>query len=144
MAGINWSRVVVGGLLWAAVYGILGAAAMLLFLGREFIQELERMGRPLQLTSSSLVFLGIFGIVFTVAWGIATLWLYAAIRPRYGPGPKTAAIAAFAVWLLSVAAPVSHLGAFGLASMRFIAIDLPTELLAVLAATLVGARSYEE
>lgn len=29
------------------------------------------------------------------------MWLYAAIRPRYGPGPKTAAIAGLALWVIS-------------------------------------------
>ncbi len=36
-------------------------------------------------------------------WGfvvaIAAIWLYAAIRPRYGPGPATALRAGFVVWL---------------------------------------------
>lgn len=141
---INWPRVIVGGLLWAVVYSIVGGPAMLLFLGREFLLELERMGRPLQLGAETLVFLGIFGVLFTVSWGIVSIWFYAAIRPRFGPGPKTAVIAAVGVWLLSVAAPLSHLAAFGIASPRFVAIDLPTELAAIVAATLVGARKYHE
>lgn len=144
MARIHWSRVVVGGLLWAAVYSIVGGLAMFLFLGREFMLGLERLGRPLELTSDSLVFLGVFGVLFAVAWGIASIWFYAAIRPRYGPGPKTALIAAFGVWLLSIAAPLSHLGAFGIASPRFVALDLPTELVAIVAATLVGSWHYSE
>ena len=144
MAKVNWPRVMVGGLLWTAVYSLVGGAAMLLFLGREFMMELERIGRPLELNTETFAFLGIFGVLFTVSWGIVSIWLYAAIRPRYGSGPKTAAIAAIAVWLLSVAAPVSHLAAFGIASPRFVAIDLPTELVAILAATLAGARGYHD
>lgn len=144
MPKVNWSRVIVGGLLWAAVYSIVGGLGLLLFLGREFMLGLERLGRPLELNSDSLVFLGIFGVLFTVAWGIVSIWFYAAIRPRYGPGPKTAVIAAIGVWLLSIAAPLSHLGAFGIASPRFVALDLPTELVAIVAATLVGSWKYSE
>jgi hypothetical protein len=33
--------------------------------------------------------------------GIATVWLYAAIRPRFGPGAGTAAIAGLAVWFFA-------------------------------------------
>src|SRR2546422_8917665 len=33
--------------------------------------------------------------------GIATVCLYAAIRPRFGAGPSTAAIAALSVWFLT-------------------------------------------
>lgn len=144
MGKIKWSRVILGGLLWALVYSVLGGAAMYLFLGREFSVALEALGRPLQLTTGFIVFLIIFGVVFTVVWGICAVWFYAAIRPRYGPGPKTAIIAAFAFWFLGDLAPLSHLSAFGLASTRFVAIDSATELVLILAATLVGARQYKE
>ena len=33
--------------------------------------------------------------------GLILVWIYAAIRPRFGPGPKTALRAAFVVWLLA-------------------------------------------
>ena len=35
-----------------------------------------------------------------LASGIWIIWLYAAIRPKYGPGPKTALAAAFALWII--------------------------------------------
>ena len=41
----------------------------------------------------------------TTALGIATVWLYAAIRPRFGPGPKTAIFAGLIVWALSYLFP---------------------------------------
>jgi len=41
---------------------------MLLFLGREFLAELERLGHPLELNPKSLIFFGIFGVVFAVGW----------------------------------------------------------------------------
>ena len=144
MAPPNWRRVILGGLLWALVYSAIGGLAMLLFLGREFIGQLQRLGQPLDMTVDSLIRLGAFGVIFTIALGIASIWLYSAIRPRYGPGPKTAAKAAFVVWLLTIVASVSHLGVFGLASPRFILMDLPTELVAMLAATLAGAWVYHE
>ena len=144
MASINWRRVVLGGLLWAFVYSAVGGLAMLLFLGEAFIGELQRLGQPLELTARALIPLGAFGLVFTVAMGIASTWLYAAIRPRYGPGPKTAAMAGLSVWFFSIVASVSHLGMFGLASPQFILMDLPTELVAMLAATLAGASVYRE
>lgn len=141
---MNWRRVIIGGLIWAAVYSAIGGLAMLLFLGREFIADLQRLGRPLEFTRESLITLGIFGVLFAVAWGIVSMWLYAAIRPRYGPGLRTAAIASLGVWFLSIAAPVSHLAVFGIASPRFVAFDLPTEFIAILAATIAGAWRYHE
>ena len=37
----------------------------------------------------------------TYVLGIASVWLYAAIRPRYGAGAGTAAIAGVAVWVIA-------------------------------------------
>jgi hypothetical protein len=37
-------------------------------------------------------------VVLAFVLGIAVVWLYAAIRPRFGAGPKTAIIAGLAVW----------------------------------------------
>jgi hypothetical protein len=39
-------------------------------------------------------------VVVTFVIGIALVWLYAAMRPRFGAGPKTAIIAGFFTWLL--------------------------------------------
>ena len=44
-------------------------------------------------------------VIRTTALGIATVWLYAAIRPRFGPGPKTAICAGLVVWALSYVFP---------------------------------------
>jgi hypothetical protein len=38
-------------------------------------------------------------VVLTFVTGIALMWLYAAIRARFGPGLKTALIAGLFVWL---------------------------------------------
>ena len=40
-------------------------------------------------------------VLRTTALGVATVWLYAAIRPRFGPGPRTAIWAGLVVWALS-------------------------------------------
>ena len=37
-------------------------------------------------------------LAFAFLCGIAAVWLYAAIRPRFGAGLKTALIAGIAVW----------------------------------------------
>ena len=41
----------------------------------------------------------LLGVLFYV-FGVVAIWLYAAIRPRYGPGPKTAAIAGLVLWFI--------------------------------------------
>ncbi len=83
-----------------------------------------------------------------IAWGflvgIFAIWLYAAIRPRYGAGPKTAACAGAAVWglgyLLAAVTPL----ALHLFPRRLMAIGLAVGLVEVVIGTLVGGWLYRE
>jgi hypothetical protein len=87
-----------------------------------------------------------FWIVFYLIAGILAVWLYSAIRPRYGAGAKTAVIAGLAVWILSVlslATATSSLG-FGLFPVNVLVIDALTNLVVYIAGTLVGAWVYKE
>jgi hypothetical protein len=47
-------------------------------------------------------FPGTSGAVIFLIWGflsgIALIWLYVAVRPRFGPGARTAALTGFAFW----------------------------------------------
>ena len=88
------------------------------------------------------------GIAAFIAWGFAVgifaVWLYAELRPRYGAGPRTAALAAFAVWVLgyvlaSVAPMVLHLF-----SRRLIAVGILVGLVEVVVGTIAGAAVYRE
>ena len=86
-------------------------------------------------------------LVFTV-WGflvgILAVWLYAAIRPSYGAGPKTAACAGAAVWGLGyLLASVTPL-ALHLFPRHLMAIGLAVGLVEVIAGTLAGAWLYRE
>lgn len=38
--------------------------------------------------------------ITTFLFGIVLIWIYAAIRPRFGPGPKTAVIAGLTMWAI--------------------------------------------
>jgi len=90
MSKVNWSRVVGCGLLAGIIWIILGSGVTAL-LGRDFALPNNNLGKS---TSGFLV----FNIVLDLLEGISILWLYAAIRPRYRPGAKTADVAAFAWW----------------------------------------------
>jgi hypothetical protein len=38
-------------------------------------------------------------VLIALLMGLALVFFYAAVRPRFGPGPETALIVAFALWL---------------------------------------------
>lgn len=95
MGKINWGRVFLCGLLASFVWGV-PSAQLVHYVGADW-QIAVHAGRPAPTEG------GLFFAVLTLVnllTGIWTMWLYAAIRPRYGPGPKTAAIAGLALWVV--------------------------------------------
>lgn len=91
MGKTNWMRVFLGGLVAGIVLFVLGYAAWAIYLGKPWSAAIEALGHPYP----SKV------IVFQLPVGILAVWLYSAIRPRYGAGPKTAVIAGAGFWAMS-------------------------------------------
>src|SRR5437667_4515115 len=50
--------------------------------------------------------IGVF-VIGGFVLGVLLVWLYAAIRPRFGPGPKTSLIAGLVLWFLAYACHLS-------------------------------------
>src|SRR5215469_2935303 len=92
-SNINWRRVLGCGVLADAVCIILGTIATAV-LARDFIAlPHNRLAAP---THGFIT----LNIILDLLTGVSILWMYAAIRPRYGPGPKTPVLAAFATWFI--------------------------------------------
>jgi hypothetical protein len=140
MGKINWTRVLVGGLLAGLILNVLGFAAWAAFLGRAWRAALETLGHPIHESAGFIV----LSIVLYFVLGILAVWLYAAIRPRYGSGPKTAVLAGFGLWLLSGLLPTISWGSLRLFSARLLTIDVLTYLVILIVATLLGAWLYKE
>jgi hypothetical protein len=139
MGKINWRRVLLGGLLWAIVYNALWAVSWFAFLRRDLIAALAALGRPSPETKEWIAAY----ILLTLVGGVLAVWLYAAIRPRYSPGPKTAAIAGFAYWVIGVLLPA--VGWFRVLHVsKGLFTGLAATLVGALAATEAGAWLYKE
>src|SRR2546422_8366341 len=83
-------------------------------------------------------------VAFVFVSGIGLLWVYAAIRPGFGAGVKTAVIAGLAVWFF-----VGLLHAIGESPMgfmpeRLMVIGTCVALVSIPVATVVGAYVYKE
>jgi hypothetical protein len=76
--------------------------------------------------------------------GISAIWLYAAARPRFGPGAKTAALTGFAFWIFSYALPAMGQWALHLFPHRLIAIGTCVGLIEVIIGSIAGAALYQE
>ena len=140
MGKINWTRVFLGGLLAGVVLNVLGYAAWAIYMRNAWGLELEALGHPVRESAGLLI----SSIVFYFVVGILAIWLYAAIRPRCGAGPKTAVLAGFAFWVLSGLLPAILLAPLGLFSASLLALDSLTYLVMVVVGTVLGAWVYKE
>ena len=75
-------------------------------------------------------------------YGLLIVWTYAAVRPRLGPGPGTAVISAFAVFLATGLIYVSF-GDWFLSWNMVIRVSVMA-LVSMLAGGLAGAYLYQE
>jgi hypothetical protein len=148
MGKINWGRVVLCGFLTGVVWGVLYAIALPL-VGRDFLAALPGGhdipatlpgGHHIPGTTPSL---RAIVMIMPLALGIWTMWLYAAIRPRYGPGPKTAAVAGFALWFIGSGVDAVW-AAFGAVPLGVLVGPVAANLPITLVAAVVGAWPYKE
>ena len=140
MAKINWGRVVLGGFVFVVVFNVLWIPAGILFLKSQWMSALAALGRtyPETLEGRAL------WLLLTFVGGIFAIWLYAAIRPHYGAGPKTAAYAGFALWLISGFGPALWFGHILSLPSELVTITGVTGLVADVVATVLGAWPYKE
>ena len=83
-------------------------------------------------------------IVLGFLLGIATVWLYAAIRPRLGPGPKTAMVAGLLVWALSYLYASVFFYMLGTQSMGLVLLGVVWSAVEMIIASAVGGYLYKE
>lgn len=133
---VRLGRVLLGGLIAAVVLTALGGITALSYLDG-FIDALNELGRPVQASGRMWQ----YWAAITLGAGLASVWIYAAILPRYGPGPETAAIAGSMVWgvtSLSTGVWVS----FGVVDVRTVVIPMVANLVVFVLATMAGAWAY--
>jgi hypothetical protein len=69
---------------------------------------MQQLGKP-EFSLNQIAEFNLIGL----AYGILMVWLYVAIRPRYGAGPKTAALAGLAAWAIGTLLPNAGLWTAG-------------------------------
>ncbi len=139
MAHTNRARVILGGLLAGVVINIVEFITNGVVLNNAWAQVMQSLGKP-PLTVSSILLFNVWGFLM----GIASVWLYAAIRPRYGVGPATAIRAGVAAWVMSVFLVTVTNYAIGFVPVRLLVITSLVELVEIPVATVVGAWLYKE
>jgi hypothetical protein len=97
---INTQKVVVGGIVAGVVMTVIGFISNMFILGARMKAESDafKPGLADQMMQGPAV---ITNIVMNLILGLALVWTYAAIRPRFGPGLKTATYVAVLFWILA-------------------------------------------
>lgn len=144
MSSINWGRVILGGLLAGMVINVFEFFLNGVVLAKDWEAAMAALGRPPIAGSQIAVFFVWSFILWGFLIGIFAVWLYAAIRPRYGAGPKTAICVGSFVWGLGYLLTSVTPFLLNLYPRRIFAVGLTVGLVEVLLATLVGARLYRE
>jgi hypothetical protein len=137
---MNWRRIFLGGLAAGVVINVSEAILNVPVLGDDWAQAMAALGRPGEFGGGQIALFNLMGFVI----GIAMVWLYAAIRPRYGAGPRTAVCAGCSTWALSYMAPTIGYFAMGLFPAGIMTFALVWGLAELIVAGLVGGWLYRE
>lgn len=139
MGKINWTRVITGGLLAGLVVNIVEGGVGSLFM-EETNRHLEAHNLSMDMGGGTMVLYLLMGFVY----GIVAVWFYASIRPRFGPGPKTAAIAGVGIWIIGYLFPLIGYASIGLYSAGMVITWIIIGLAEIIVATILGAWIYKE
>ena len=141
MGKINVGKVIVGGLL----AGVVMNAFDFLTYGVIFKNEMQGLTDRLHLDAGAMESASVMAtfIVCDLLIGLLLVWWYAAIRTRFGPGPKTAIFAALGVFL-TIEIATYGMVAMGIYSQMFFFKASAIYLVTVNVASVVGAWAYKE
>lgn len=139
MAGINVGRWLGGGLVAGVVIWILEGLASFIYLA-DMEATLEQHGLSMEMSTSVMA----LSVVVSLIVGLTTVFIYAAARPRFGPGPRTAVIAALTIWIGGYVVSLLGYLVIGLFPAGMLALWGIVGLVELLLAALVGGWIYRE
>jgi hypothetical protein len=139
MSGINFGRVVAGGLVAGLVANVFDFVITSYLLASDLEATIARLNlNAAAMDASVWVF-----VVVDFIWGLLLVFTYAAIRPRFGPGPKTAVISGLLPWL-AISLLEAQISAMGISTLPFYLKGAALYLVSAIVASLVGAALYKE
>ena len=139
MGKINMMKVVVGGLIAGVVLNLVDFVMFGMVFKAQMAAAMQALGRP-PMTNAQIPW---FVLLDFVA-GIGMVWLYAAIRPRYGAGPGTAVKAGIAAWFFGGLLPTLCMWPMALMPQNLTIITTLVALVEWPLACVVGAKFYLE
>lgn len=139
MGKINVGRVIIAGLIAGLIFNILEYILNGVIFAGDWETLVQQYGMEVP-GGTYMAWVIIWGFIA----GIFMVWLYAGIRPRFGPGAKTAIIAGFIVWFFWALFRLGDAAAMGMINPNMFWIMLIWTLIEIPLVTLVGAAIYKE
>jgi len=141
MGKINYARVILGGIVGGIVAATLDWFCNGVLIGQLWDDALKSLNRPNALTGAP--FLVVLYLLF-IGGGILVVWMYAAIRPRFGAGVRTAVYAGLVAWAFSILLSNLENVVNGLYAPRLMLYDALFGLISGVTGAVIGAALYKE
>jgi hypothetical protein len=139
MQGIRLDKVVIAGLAAGVVMNILDFVIQGMIMADRWGEALAAIGRDAMPPPTAAM----GWIVIDFLYGLLLAFAYAAVRPRFDAGPRSAVVAGLIVWL------ASYMAFVGIATMGFLPTDLvatmgPISLIVSMAGAFTAGKLYKE
>jgi hypothetical protein len=140
MGKINMGRVIIAGIVAGLVADVLGYLVDGVLLAPQWAEGMKALGQA-NFSSNQWIWFNLLGLVN----GIALIWIYAAIRPRFGAGAKTAVCAGLAVWVVGMLLPnLGFMWVGGLFSHRLTVMTTLGGVVEIVVGAIAGGALYQE
>jgi hypothetical protein len=139
MGKINLQKVLIGGLIAGVVLNVVDYVLYGVILKSQMDAAMQALNKPPIGGSAIGVFVALDFVV-----GVFLVWLYAAIRPRYGAGPATAVKAGLAAWFLGGLVQAAAMWPMAIMPHNLTAVSTAVMLVEFPLAAVVGAKFYLE
>jgi hypothetical protein len=139
MGKINMQKVLIGGLIAGVFLNIVDYVQFGVVLKNQMAAAMQAIGKPAMSNAQIPYF-----VVLDFVAGIFLVWLYAAIRPRFGAGPATAAKAGIAAWFVGGLLVTLFMWPMGMMPHNLMITTTVVGLVSWTLATVIGAKFYTE
>jgi hypothetical protein len=140
MGKINYGRVILGGIVGGIIAGFIDWFLNGVLMGQLWEDAMKSLNRP---NAFSGAFLFCLFLTYSIG-GILLVWVYAAIRPRFGAGVRTAVYAGLVAWAFAGLLPNMMNAVTGLYSPRLMLYSTLGMIVELVVGAIAGAALYKE
>lgn len=139
MNRINTGRWIFGGLAAGVLIWLLEGAASVLYV-EDMLASMQAHDLSVEMNAWSWV----VSVLVSLITGWVAVFFYASVRPRFGPGPRTAVLVAVTLWFGGYLLSLLGYGMMGLFPPGLLVLWGAVGLAEMILATLLGAWLYRE